>query len=113
MVYIPLDNFYNYGDVTIPGEGLQILTYTWHSWPLSTEDSLACHTYCDRGNPFIMVISEELTQLQLSPNVWQLIYHYLFGDLGLPSRRDERSNRGTTAVNRDVKHYTINRQFTL
>ena len=39
--------FHSYGDVTITDEGLQILTYTWHSWPLSSEGSLACHTYCD------------------------------------------------------------------
>ena len=37
------------------GEGLQILTYARHSWPLSSEGSLACHTYCDTGHPFIMV----------------------------------------------------------
>ena len=47
-----------YGDVTIADEGLQILTYARHSWPLSSEGSLACHTYCDMG-PFIMVISED------------------------------------------------------
>ena len=28
-------------------EGLQILTYARHSWPLSSEGSLPCHTYCD------------------------------------------------------------------
>ena len=34
---------------------LQIfLTYTRHSWPLSSEGSSACHTYCDTGHPFIM-----------------------------------------------------------
>ena len=30
---------------------LPILTYTQHSWPLSSEDSLMCHTYCDTGQP--------------------------------------------------------------
>ena len=44
--------FHSYGDVTITGEGLQILTYARHSWSLSREDSLACHTYCDTGHPF-------------------------------------------------------------
>ena len=29
------------------GEGLQILTYARHSWPLSSEGSFACYTYCD------------------------------------------------------------------
>ena len=28
-------------------EGLKILTYAQHSWPLSSEGSLACHIYCD------------------------------------------------------------------
>ena len=35
----------SYGDVTITGEGLQILTYALQSWPLSIEGSLAYHTY--------------------------------------------------------------------
>ena len=49
---------HSYGDVTIAGEGLQILT---NVWPLSSEGSLACHTYryCDTLHPFIMVISED------------------------------------------------------
>ena len=37
---------------------LQILTFTRHSWPLCSEGSLACHTYCNTGHPFIMVNSE-------------------------------------------------------
>ena len=41
------------------------LTYARHSWPLSSEDSLACHTNCDTGNPFIMVISEDPWHLDL------------------------------------------------
>ena len=40
---------------TITGIRLQSLTYTQHSWLLSTEDSLMCHT----NKPFIMVISED------------------------------------------------------
>ena len=51
--------FHLYGDVTITGEGLQILNNARHSWPLSSEGSLACHTYCDTGHPFIMVISAD------------------------------------------------------
>ena len=43
--------FHSFGDVTITGEGLQILTYARHSW------GLACHTYCDTGHSLIMVIS--------------------------------------------------------
>ena len=51
--------FLSYGDVTVAGEGLQILTDARLSWPLSNEGSLACHTYCDTEHPFIMVISED------------------------------------------------------
>ena len=48
---------HSYGDLTIAGEGLQILTYARHSWPLSSEGSLACHTYWNMGHLFTMVIS--------------------------------------------------------
>ena len=51
--------FHSYVDITIAGEGLQILTYARLSWSLSSEGSLTCHTYCDTGLPFIMVISED------------------------------------------------------
>ena len=52
--------FHSYGDIMIAGEGLQVLTFAWHSWPLSSEGSLVCNTYCDTGHPFIIVISEDL-----------------------------------------------------
>ena len=59
-VYRPTrESIDSYGDVTNKGEGLQIMTYTRHSLPLSSEGSLACHNYCDTGHPFIMVISED------------------------------------------------------
>ena len=51
--------FQSYGDVTIAGEGLQILTYAWHSWPSSS------------GGPFIIVISEDPWHSHLLPSVWQ------------------------------------------
>ena len=35
--------FFSYRDVTIAGEELQMLTYARHSWPLSSEGSLARH----------------------------------------------------------------------
>ena len=71
--------FHSYGDVTIAGEGLQILTYARHTWPLSSEDSLTCHTYCDTGLPFIMVMSEDPWHSHQLPSVWQ----WSFNDLGL------------------------------
>ena len=45
-------NFHSYGDITIAGEGLQILTYARFY-----EGSLTCHTFCDMG--LIVVISED------------------------------------------------------
>ena len=51
--------FHSFGDVTIAGEGLQILTYARHLWPFSSESCLAYHIYCDTGNLFIINISED------------------------------------------------------
>ena len=46
---VPLSSF----SLIWSGEGFQILTFTRHSWPLSSEGSLACRTYCDTGHLFI------------------------------------------------------------
>ena len=70
--------FHSYGDVTIAGEVLKIMTYARHLWPLSSEGSLACHTYCDTEHPFIMVISEDAWHSHLLPSVWQWSCQYLF-----------------------------------
>ena len=51
--------FVSDGHVIIAGEGLQCFTYTQHSWPLSSEGSLACHIYCDTGHPLMMVNFED------------------------------------------------------
>ena len=67
--------FHSFGDVT--GERLQILTYDRHLWPLSSESSLACHTHCDTGHPFIMVIFKDPWHSHLVPSVWQWSCHYL------------------------------------
>ena len=97
--------FYSYGDVTIAGEGLQILTYArhswqlsseqiltymyaWHSWPLSREGSLTCHNYCDTCLPFIMVISKDLWHSHLLQSIWQWSCHYLFLRLRSVSTED-------------------------
>ena len=39
---------------------------------------LTCHTSCDTGLPFIMVISEDPWHSHLLPSFWQWICHYLF-----------------------------------
>ena len=79
-VFRPTREFYHaYGDVIIAIEGLLILTYARHSWPLSIEGSLACHTYCDTGHPFIMIICKDTWHAHLLPSVWQWRqFHYLF-----------------------------------
>ena len=41
--------FHSDGNVIVTSGGLQILTYTWHSWPLSSGCSFPCHTLCDMG----------------------------------------------------------------
>ena len=69
--------FHTKVDVTITGERLQILTYSRHSLPLSSERSLACHTYCDTRHLFIMVVSED-ARSHLLPIAWQWSCHYLF-----------------------------------
>ena len=42
-------SFHSYGNGTITDEGLQSGTYVRHTWPLTSEGSLACHTYFVRG----------------------------------------------------------------
>ena len=61
--------FHSYGDVTITSEVLQILTNAQHLWPLSSESSLAFHTYCDTGHPFIVVIPEDRWRSHLLQSV--------------------------------------------
>ena len=51
---IPLENFSLIWRRQHSDEGLQILTYARPSWPLSSEGSLACHTYYDTGHPFVI-----------------------------------------------------------
>ena len=38
---------------------LLTFTYTRYLWSLSSEGFSTCHSYCDTGQPFIIVISEE------------------------------------------------------
>ena len=63
----------------ITGERIQNYTFTRYSTPLSSEDFLRCHTYCDTGQPFKMVISEDPPHSHLLPSVllFLLCCHYL------------------------------------
>ena len=54
------------------------MTFARHSWPLSNEVYLTCHTHCDTVPQFIMVISEDPWHSHLLPSVWQWSSQYLF-----------------------------------
>ena len=72
--------FHSFGDDTT-AERLQIFTYVGHSSPLtwlSSVESLTWHTFCDTGQPFTMVISEDPWHPNLLPCVRQWSCHYLF-----------------------------------
>ena len=68
-IYCPTREFFSHLETSpLPVLGQQNLTYARHSWLLSSEGSLACHTYCDTGTLFIMVISEDPWHLHLLPS---------------------------------------------
>ena len=60
-----------------------------YSWQFSSEGSLTCHTYCDTdiycetGQPFTMIISEDPWHSYLLPSVWHWRCHYPFNDVRL------------------------------
>ena len=101
-VFIPLANYLLIWRCHHDGEGLQMLTFARNSWPLSSEGSLACHTYCDTGHPFIIVIFEDQchSHLLLSVQKWSCpypcFYHLGLLRLGFKHRtfrlRGERSS---------------------
>ena len=74
--FVLLENFsLIYEDVTIAVEGLQILTYARHSWPLSGKGSSGA---TPTWHPFIMNISEDPCNSHPLPIVKQRSGHYLF-----------------------------------
>ena len=77
-VFVPLENFSLIWIRQYYRWRLQILTYARHLRPLSSEGTLACHTYCNMGQPFKMVISEDPWHSYLWLSVWQWSCHYLF-----------------------------------
>ena len=77
--FVQPENFsLHYEDVIIACERLQILIYALHSWPLRIYGSLACHTYCETGHSYLMVISEDPWHSHLSLSVLQWSCRYLF-----------------------------------
>ena len=83
--------FHSFENVTIAGEGLQIVTYARQLWPLSSEGSLTCHTYCDTSQPFIVVMSEDPGH---SHSQWGCLY------LFEPLRRTPKTSATSTPPRR-------------
>ena len=76
--FVPRGNFTLIWRPPVADKGQQILSHARNSWPLSREGSLTCHTYCDTGQPFIMVIDEDPWHSHLVLSVW-----LPFNDFGL------------------------------
>ena len=74
-----LESFTHMDTSSLPLNGCKFLTYTWHSWPANSEGSLACHTYCDTGHSFILLISENPWHLLPSVQKWSC--YYMFNDI--------------------------------
>ena len=68
-----------YGDVTIIGEGLQILTYARHSLPLSSEGYLVWH----EAAVYILYLRGPVTLASIAERLAVELSLYLFYDLGL------------------------------
>ena len=52
-------NFHLFGDIIMTGEGLQILTFARHSWPLSSEGFFSVPHLLWHGTSIIMLVSED------------------------------------------------------
>ena len=72
-----------YRDVTITGEGFQIMRYTPHLWVFSSEGSWVCHTYCDTGHMFITFHFEDPWHSHLLPACSSGTVTTCSNDLGL------------------------------
>ena len=62
----------------LPAKGCKFLPNALDLWPLSSESSLACHTHCDTGHPFIMVFCEDPWHSQLLLSISEQSLYYLF-----------------------------------
>ena len=84
---------HSYVYVIFAGEVLQtLMTFARHSWPLSSDGSLACHTYCDTGHPFTMLISEDPSHSHLLLRFWQWRCHNLILGLRTVTARSRTPN---------------------
>ena len=71
-------NFFLFVCIGFFTQFMQILTYAWHLWPLSSEGSLACHTYrapIHNGHlrgPVTITPATERLEMELSLAVFEL-----------------------------------------
>ena len=111
--------FHLYGDVTITGEGLQILTYARHSWPLSSEGSLGATPTVTRGIRLIKVtltLYAERLAVELSLSVYNLGPSRMGFEYPTFRLRGERSSplrhrRGMLGIYRVLKIHLIVRTY--
>ena len=59
------------------------MTGARYSWQLGSEGSLASLTYCEKGHPFIIVMSEDPIQSNLCQSFSSVTVTNYFYDLGL------------------------------
>ena len=96
--FVPIEKFFSHMETTpLPVKGCK-LRPVCHSWPLGSEGSLTCNTYCDMEDPFIMVITKACdTTLLLSVQEWSC--HFLFFTLvcrGLDSKPQPSAFKANT-----------------
>lgn len=77
--YVPFQVLYSYRDVKITGDGFQFFhQYSGimiiEQWRFLTVSYL----YCDTGQQFMIVISENMWPWNLLSSVWQWSCHYIF-----------------------------------
>ena len=108
--------FHSCWDVTFAGEGLQTLTYTRHSWPLSSEGSLTCHTHCGlsfitfylRGPETLTPTAERLAVELSLPIFTTWVYRDRGSNPDLPHARRTLSLYSTAAVyGEDLASYCV------
>ena len=104
-LFVGVYHLHSNGDVTTAGEGLQILTYARHSWLMSSEGSLTCHTYFHAGHLVIMVISEDPWHSHPLPSVWEWICYYLFLRLTSGHRGWSSNSQPSACEANAIPHY--------
>ena len=89
-VYRPTWEFFTHREKSpVPVKGYKFFTYAWYSWPLNSEGSLVCHTYCDTGHPFIWSSPRSRDTHKCCWAFGSWIVNTCFNDLGMSQTRFE------------------------